>query len=499
MPHHKRRTSSSNADSSDVRSSSDAQPPLKVALAGAGVVGAGVLRMLELHADRIAARCGRRIEVCAIGVRNVAAAKKRLPNRYAPLLKSGWRAATQHPDADAVAELMGGETEAGKCVKTALAEGKSVATANKALLASRGDDIFAAARKARRPVAFEAAVAGCIPAVKTLREALAGDDVSEVAGIINGTCNHIISKMTSEGVNFNDALADAQRLGYAEADPSLDIDGVDSAHKIALMARLAFGASPATGDFWVSGLRGFDLRDVHYAGQFGFCIKLLAQARREPEGIALSVQPTLLPKTHPMSSVSGAMNAILAKSAFAGETMYYGAGAGGDATAVAVVSDLMDIARNSAALQMSDNGSPPPPLPASEFRAPYFLRLRVLDKPGVLANIAGALAKQSVSIEAIHQNESAPGHQVDIVLLLHEVNRGRVDRAAQAILQSDCVFGDAVIMPIQRFDGMKTDSSPPRAGRKASQKRTGLKTTAGKRLRAASKTKSKPGSKRTKT
>ncbi|MGI9297329.1 MAG: homoserine dehydrogenase [Gammaproteobacteria bacterium] len=428
-------------------------PPIKVALAGAGVVGAGVLRLLSRHAEIIAARCGRRIEVCAVAVRDVNRARKRLPPEFAPLLAEGWRHAAAHPEADITAELMGGETDARECVIAALKNGKAVATANKALLASRGDEIFAAARAAKKPVAFEAAVAGCIPAVKTLREALAADDVYEVAGIINGTCNYILSAMTREGRTFADALADAQARGYAEADPSLDIDGADSAHKIALIARLAFNARPSLGEFLTTGLRDFDPRDVRYAAHFGFCVKMLAQARREKcGGVAISVQPTLLARAHPMAAVGGAMNAILARSVFAGETMYYGAGAGGDPTAAAVVADLMDIARGNGALQMPRDGIASPPVAPSDFRAPHFLRLRALDKPGVLAEIAGALAAQRISIEAIHQHESAPGKQVDIVMLLHENSRGRMDAAAAAIKNLETVFGDAVIMPIQRFD-----------------------------------------------
>lgn len=428
-------------------------PPIKVALAGAGVVGTSVLRLLSRHSDLIAARCGRRIEVCAVAVRDVAAARKRLPEEFVPLLAAGWQHAAAHPEADITVELMGGETDAYECVKTALTHGKAVVTANKALLASHGDEIFAAARAAKKPVAFEAAIAGCIPVVKTLREALAADDVYEVAGIINGTCNHILSAMTGEGKTFAEALADAQARGYAEADPALDIDGADSAHKIALIARLAFNARPLLSEFLTAGLRDFDLRDVHYAGYFGFCIKLLAQARREKCGsIALSVQPTLLARAHPMAAVGGAMNAILARSVFAGETMYYGAGAGGDPTAAAVVADLIDIARGNDALQMRHDDDAPSLIAPSDFRAPYFLRLRVLDKPGVLAEITGALAAQQVSIEAIHQNESAPGQQVDIVMLLHENSRGRVDAAAAAIENLKTVFGNAVIMPIQRFN-----------------------------------------------
>ena len=432
-------------------SSPAAEKPLKVALVGAGTVGGGVLQLLRANADGIAERCGRRIEVCVIAVREPDKARSRLSAADAALLTADWRQAATHPQADVVVELMGGENEAGECIKTALAGGKSVVTANKALLAARGEEIFAAARAAGKPVAFEAAVAGCIPIVKTLREALAGDDISAVAGIINGTCNYIITAMSERGINFAAALAEAQSLGYAEADPTLDIDGVDAAHKIALIARLAFNARPSINAFPVVGLRDFDLCDIRHAAQFGFCVKLLAQARRVGDAVALSVQPTLVAKEHPLSTVGGAMNAVLVRSAFAGETLYYGAGAGGAPTAAAVAADLLDIARRQAAPYPENSGSTPPLTPPENFSAPHFLRLQVLDQPGVLANITGTLAEQNISIEAIHQNESAPKKEVSIIILLHETARGQVDAAIRRIEQQDAVFGKIVVMPIYRF------------------------------------------------
>ena len=427
--------------------------PLGIALVGVGTVGGGVLQLLHAHADMLRARCGRDIEVRAVNARNIAKLRARLPAAYSSVVVENWQAAATHPQVDVLVELMGGEDEAGECVKTALAAGKAVVTANKALLAAHGDEIFSAAQAAGKPVAFEAAVAGCIPIVKTLREALAADDVQEVAGIINGTCNYILTAMT-DGEKFSSALAEAQKQGFAEADPSLDIDGVDAAHKIILIARLAFGAQASLGDILVSGVRGFDLRDVRYAAQFGFCVKLLAHTRRTNDGVELSVQPTLVPIRHPLASVHGAMNAILVRSAFAGETMYYGAGAGAQPTATAVLADIIDIARQNGALAVSNNGTSPPKLIASDdCGAPHFLRLRVIDRPGVLAEIAGALAAQNISIEAIHQNESAPGQQVDIILLLHETTRGRVLASAQEIEKQPAVVGGILIMPIKRFIG----------------------------------------------
>ena len=423
--------------------------PVSVALAGAGTVGGEVLRLLRENARAVEARCGRRAEVCAIGVRDAKKARARLPE-YADLFVQGWEKAAKHPEAEIVLELMGGEDEAGECVRAALSGGKAVVTANKALLAARGDEIFAAANAAKKPVAFEAAVAGCIPIVKILRESLAADDISEITGIINGTCNYITSAM-ERGMEFSAALAEAQKLGYAEADPSLDIDGADAAHKIALIARLAFNARPSVAGFPASGVRGFNLADMKYAAQFNFSVKLLASARREKSGVFLSVQPALVPNKHPLSAVRGSMNAVLVKSAFSGETIYYGAGAGGAPTAAAVVSDLIDVVRGNPALFVPLNSAPPPLAPAAEFRAPYFMRLRVTDRPGVLAEITGVLAAQNISIEAMHQNEAAPGRKVDIVLLVHETTRGCLDAAAAKIEQSDAVFGEAAVFPVQRF------------------------------------------------
>ena len=427
-----------------------ALPPLRAAIVGAGTVGGGVLKLLRQHADLIAARCGRRIEPCAIVARDLKKARDRLHSENAAMLGSDWKQAAAHPKADVVVELMGGENEAGECILLALQNGKAVVTANKALLAAKGDEIFAAARQADKPVAFEAAIAGCIPIIKTLREALAADDVGEAAGIINGTCNHILTAMSGRGLSFESALAESQRLGYAEADPSLDIDGIDAAHKIALIARLAFNARPKMGDFPIKGVRDFDLRDIRHAAGMGFCIKLLAQARREKNGAHLSVEPTLVSESHPLAAVNGAMNAIALRSAFAGETMYYGAGAGGDATAAAVVADLIDIARGNNALQMQDGGESPPLLSPESFCAPHFLRLSAIDRPGVLAEITRELAAEDISIEAIRQQESNPGREVDIILLLHDAARGRVQAAAKRIEEQQAVAGKIAVLPMMR-------------------------------------------------
>jgi homoserine dehydrogenase len=428
------------------------QPPLGIVIVGAGTVGGSVLDVLRENAQTISARSGRNIVVRAVVVRNIEKARTRLHPDMAGLLTDDWQAAVQRPDDEVLLELMGGESTAKECIQAALTAGKSVVTANKALLATCGDVIFDAAHAAGKPVAYEAAVAGCIPIIKTLREALAGDTVHEVAGIINGTSNYILTAMEKDGVTFADALEATQKMGYAESDPSLDIDGGDAAHKILLIARLAFGAHATMNDVPVVGVRDFKLRDIRYAAQFGFCVKLLAQAVRRDNGIELSVQPTLVPCTHPIASVDGAMNAILVRSAYAGETLYYGAGAGAFPTAAAVVADVIDIARGNGALAQHGNGTPLPSLiPADDCSAPHFLRLRVLDMPGVLANIASALAQQNISIEAIHQNESAPGQEVDIIMLVHEASRGKIFSGIKQIENQSTTVGAVVTMPIKRF------------------------------------------------
>ena len=424
---------------------------MRVAFAGAGEVGGSVLRILRDQSALLASRCARPIEVCAIGVRDVQKARARLPEVYAPLLTEGWETIAAHPKADVVVELMGGEDDARQCILCALENNKAIVTANKALLASHGDVIFAAAQAVNKPVAFEAAIAGCIPVVKILRETLAGDNIQEIAGIINGTCNYIITAMSEHGVGFDNALADAQKLGYAEAIPDLDIKGWDAAHKIILISQLAFNARPALSEISVTGISNITPRDIHDARQFGFCIKLLAQARRlENNVITVSVQPTLVDNHHPIAAVNGSMNAVLARAQFSGETMYYGAGAGGDPTAIAVCSDLIDIARDNGALYVDNKNADITIQPPAQFYAPYFLRMQVLDIPGVLAKIANILAVEGISIEAIHQNESAPNQAVGIIILLHHIERGKVDNAIAQIERLGTVFGGITVMPILR-------------------------------------------------
>ena len=423
-----------------------------LALIGAGTVGGGVLDILRRQRDSIRVRCGRDIEVMSIAVRDVAAAQKRLGEQYAPLLTNDWREAVARDGVDIVVEMAGGVDAAGDCIRAALAAEKPVVTANKALLAEtvRTDgDVLSLASSRRLPLAHEAAVAGCIPIVKVLREALAGDAVREIYGIINGTCNYILTAMEEEALSFADALKNAQQLGYAEADPELDIDGIDAAHKLSLLSRLAFGAQPAMADIPVAGVRDFDRRDILFARQFNFCVKLLAIAKRGDGGLLeLRVRPALIPRNHPLASVGGVKNAVTVRAVFSGETMYYGAGAGAHPTAVAVVADIMDIVTGNNGVAFGDATVDVTPA----FSSPHYLRMRVTDRSGVLADITRLLAQQCISIEAIHQNESLPGQTVDVVFLLHNSAADKVATAVADIEKLDAVVAPLVVLPIERLE-----------------------------------------------
>lgn len=431
---------------------------LGIAVVGAGTVGGGVLDVLDAQRDLLQKRCGHQLEVSAVVKRDLAAAAHL--QAYSDVLTDSWQSAVDNPRTDIVVELMGGCDAAAECIRAALSAGKPVVTANKALLAETSGgsgDILAAAAEKALPVAHEAAIAGCIPAVKILREALAGDSVREIYGVINGTCNYILTAMEAEQCAFADALARAQALGYAEADPAFDIDGVDATHKLLLIARMAFGCRAAMRDIPVVGVRDFDYRDIVYARQFDYRVKLLAVAKRSGEGqVELRVRPAMLPRQHIMASVEGATNAIAVVSEFAGETMYYGAGAGAHPTATAVVADIMDIARRYGAdgyqhINGGADGAGAASAPQQRFTAPYYLRLRVIDRPGVIADITRLLADHAISIEAMHQNEAAPDCDVDVIILLHAAADGKVKDSIAAIEQLPAVTAPVVAIPIEKL------------------------------------------------
>lgn len=418
-----------------------AREAINIGLLGLGTVGAGTVRVLGRNAGEIARRAGRELRVVGACVRDPARARDLDGADIA--VGTDPAAIIEDPRISIVVELMGGIEPARSLVLQAIARGKHVVTANKALIALHGQEIFAAAQAAGVMVAFEAAVAGGIPIIKTLRESLAGNAVGWLAGIINGTCNFILSAMREEGAEFEHALAEAQRLGYAEADPSFDIDGVDAAHKLTILAAIAFGTPLRFDAVHIEGIRGITRADVQYAEQLGYRIKHLGIARRREDGMELRVHPTLVPERRLIASVEGVMNAVLVHGDAVGPLLLYGAGAGAEATASSVVADIVDVAR---ALTTDPQNQVPhlafqpdalaavPALPMSEVRSAYYLRLSASDRPGVLADITHILGARDISIEAIWQKEPArPGADVPVIILTHVVAERAMDEAIAAI------------------------------------------------------------------
>ncbi|BAO68553.1 homoserine dehydrogenase [Bordetella bronchiseptica] len=413
--------------------------PMKVGLLGLGVVGGGTWAVLARNAEEIARRAGRRIEVSRIAVRDVAKARSRVGDGVE--ISTDGFALVRDPAVDIVVELIGGDTLARELVLEAIAQGKHVVTANKALLAKHGNEIFAAASARGVMVAFEAAVAGGVPIIKAIREGLTANRIEWVAGIINGTTNFILSEMRARGLPFADVLAEAQRLGYAEADPTFDIEGVDAAHKLTLLASLAFGVPVQFDKAYVEGITQLAQEDIAHAERLGYRIKLLGITKRRVDGIELRVHPTLVPAERLLANVEGAMNAVLVRGDAVGPTLYYGQGAGEEPTASAVVADLVDVTR----LHTADPGHRVPHLAfqpdalsdlqilsIEEVSTSYYVRMRVDDQPGVLADIARILADRSISIGSMIQQPARIGG-ADIIFLTHEAVEGNVNQAIEHI------------------------------------------------------------------
>lgn len=413
-----------------------AAAPIRVGLLGLGVVGGGTWKVLQSNAEEIARRAGRRIEVTAVAVRNVEKAAKLLGDSLIKITTDGLEIA-RDPDIDIVVELIGGETIAREWVMEAIKQGKHVVTANKALLALHGNEIFDAADQHGVMVAFEAAVAGGIPIIKAMREGLTANRIDWIAGIINGTTNYILSEMQSRGLPFNTVLAEAQRLGYAEADPTFDIEGVDAAHKLTLLASLAFGIPVQFDKACVEGISKLEAEDIQHAARLGYRIKLLGITRRRDDGIELRVHPTLIPMGCLLANVDGAMNAVLVHGDAVGPTLYYGQGAGEMPTASAVVADLVDVARLESAdpehrvphlAFQPDAVKDIPILGADDIESSYYLRLRVEDRPGVLSEISRILAESDISIGSMFQEPFQAG-EASIIFLLHRAREGAVSGA----------------------------------------------------------------------
>lgn len=427
--------------------------PLRLGILGAGVVAGGVVKVLRRNAAEILRRAGRRLEITRIGVRNVEKARAVL-GAECPIV-SDMEGVAAAPDVDIVVELIGGVTRARDLVLAAIAAGKHVVTANKALLAEHGTEIFAAAQERGVIVAFEAAVAGGIPIIKALREGLTANRIHWVAGIINGTTNFILSEMRDKGMDFAAALADAQRLGYAEADPTFDIEGVDAAHKITLISAIAFGVPVQFQAAYVEGITHLSPVDIRYAEKLGYRIKLLGMTRRTERGIELRVHPTLIPARRLIANVEGAMNAVVVEADAVGTTLYYGKGAGSEPTASAVIADLVDIARLASAAPahrvpylafQPDELSATPILPIGEVTTSYYLRLRVADEAGVLAQITRIFADAGINIDAVIQRESdevssTGAAETDLVVLTHETLEKKMNQAIASMEALPAVFG----------------------------------------------------------
>lgn len=415
---------------------------LKVGIAGLGTVGAGVATLLTRHHNLIATRAGRAVEIAAVSARD------RGRDRGVDLGRATWHAdaldLVDDPDVDLVIEAIGGADGIAKalCIK-ALEAGKPVVTANKALLAEHGGALAALADKTGATLAYEAAVAGGIPIIKGLREGLAANVIDGVYGILNGTCNYILSEMRASGREFADVLAEAQAKGYAEADPSFDIDGVDAAHKLAILASLAFNGTVAFADVHVEGIRRVDARDIAYAEELGYRVKLLGIARQRVEGVALRVHPCLVPQDSPIASVEGVFNAVIAQGDFVDQIMMVGPGAGAGPTASAVVADIIDIARG---IKLPVLGAPVNGLPAltavpiAQRGGAYYLRLMVSDQPGVIATIAALMRDNEISVESLLQRGRSDTDAVPVVIVTHETNEAAMQRVVDALEREEAVL-----------------------------------------------------------
>jgi len=423
--------------------------PIRVGLLGIGTVGGGTWDVLNRNASEIQRRAGRAIEITQVADKAIELARKKV-GKKARVLDDAFEV-VRAKDVDIVIELIGGYTVAKDLVLEAIRRGKHVVTANKALLATHGNEIFKAAQQKGVMVGFEASVGGGIPIIKAVREGLAANRIDWIAGIINGTSNFILSEMRDKGISFDAALKDAQKRGYAEADPTFDIAGVDASHKLTILAALAFGIPMQLKKCFVEGIQNLTADDIRYAEQLGYRIKLLGITKRAEKGIELRVHPTLVPTRRLIANVEGVMNGILVKGDAVGPTLYYGAGAGAQPTASAVVADLIDVTRLITAdpehrvphlAFQPDQLSSAPILGMNDVETSYYLRLHVHDKPGVLAEVTRILADSKISIEAMVQKEPRKGEKrVDIVMLTHLALEKNVNQAIARIEKLSTVVG----------------------------------------------------------
>jgi len=408
---------------------------LKIAVAGLGTVGAGLLRLISEHSEDLSLRAGRRIEITAISARN------RKADRGVDITPYAWHddpiSLAGDPDIDVVVELIGGSVGIAKAlIEAAIQNGKHVVTANKALVAHHGTALAHGAEAAGVSFSYEAAVAGGIPIIKSLREGLAGNGLSRVYGILNGTCNYILTAMSEQGREFEDVLAECQKLGYAEADPSFDIDGIDAAHKLAILASVAFGGEVNFDAVHVEGIRHISPMDMKFAEELGYRIKLLGIASIQGDGLEQRVHPCMVPVDTPIAHVSGSLNAVVADGDFVGTIVHEGPGAGAGPTSSAVAADLVDIARG---LKVPTFGVPAgqlkslSPVPMQDHKGAYYIRLMVVDKPGVFADIAAVLRDHAVSMESVIQRTRDPGEPVPVVMTMHDTVEASMTRSLEEI------------------------------------------------------------------
>jgi len=436
---------------------------VNLGIIGGGTVGGGVFQAVQRNGALMASRLGAQLDVLRMAVRDVA--KKRAVKIPKSLLTTDWRSVVNHPDINLIVELIGGTTTAREVVLAALEKGKPVVTANKALLSAHGEELFAAAQRFGGNLYYEASVAGGIPIIKVLREGLIGNRITHLYGIVNGTCNYILSRMKAEGADFEHVLADAQRLGYAEAEPSLDIDGHDAGHKIGILASLAHGFWVNPKEIYIEGIRDITSLDLKFAGQLGYTIKLLGIVKKtaaEGQGgcgpVQVSVYPTLVPNGHVLASVNGVFNAVFVRGDIVGDTLYYGRGAGQDATASAVMSDVAD-----AALDMKCGSKsrirPFVPhqrdgavLPIEKAVCRYYVRLSVIDRPGTLAKIAAILAAAKIGISSVIQPEGHEGESVPLILMIHDATNSAMRQALSKIARLGVVKEKPVLIRVENFD-----------------------------------------------
>jgi len=435
---------------------------VKIGLLGLGTVGGGTVTVLQRNAEEIARRAGRGIIVSHASVRNRARVDA-LGLRDVRL--SGDPAdVVDDPEVSVIVELIGGYEPAYSLVMRAIENGKHVVTANKALIALHGNEIFTAAQRKGVMVAFEGAVAGGIPIIKSIREGLAGNQIRWLAGIVNGTANFILTEMRDHGREFADVLAEAQRLGYAEADPAFDVDGIDAAHKLTILAAIAFGIPLQYDNVYVEGISGVTRDDVVYAAELGYVIKHLGIARRTNGHVELRVHPTLIPERRLIANVDGVMNAVLVWADALGPTLYYGAGAGAEPTASAVVADIVDVVRTLTADPANrvphlafkpDQIANLPVLPIEEIESAYYLRLQAADRPGVMAQVSRIMGDLDISIEAILQKEPGPGETtVPLIMLTRRVQERHIDEAIRQFQALDSVIGEVTRLRVETLGNL---------------------------------------------